>query len=230
MTGTIPPLPQRSITTPFDALLRAATNRLITRYAQQRGFLAPVRYPPDELAHLRAQVQAETASRELLQAVLEPRATPNGASLGVQIKALMTMVQTIVQHSTPAGEEPPQMTVGYRYVDLPHSPARLLRDGALLLVLCALDDGALAIRVSLERDETCVRVIVRSDSPGLGSFYDHTDEGRALRDRLATIQGVLTWTTASEQRGWDDDDHTALVWDVSLTIPADPVPRAPVAA
>ncbi len=209
-----------SLSVAFDA-----TNRMITRYAQQRGFLSPGPYIPDELASLRARVQAETASRELLQAVMEPRATPSGAAVGVQIKALMTLVQTIVQHSTPGDEEPVQISVGYRYVDLPHGPARVVRDGALLFVLCALDDGAVAIRVTVERDETSVRVTVRSDSPGLGSLGAHTPNGRALREQLATFHGVFAWESVTEERGWDDDRHTEMVWDVSLTIPTEPAAR-----
>ncbi len=205
-----------------------ATNRMITRYAQQRGFLSPGRYPPDELAHLRAQVQAETASRELLQAVIEPRATPNGASLGVQMKALMTLVQTIVQHSTPGGEESPQITVSYRYVDVSHTMSRLLRDGALLLVLCALDDGALDIRVSLEVDGESVRITVRSTSPGLASLREQTLEGQMLRARLSMLNGWLAWMTVSDPARWDHDDSQEQppVWVVSLTIPVESTPLA----
>lgn len=212
------------------SLAFAATNRMITRYAHQRGFLAPGRYPPDELAALRARVQAETASRELLQAVMEPRATPPGATLGVQIKALMTLVQTIVQHSTPGDEESPHIAVSYRAVDLPHDPARLLRDGTLLLVLCALDDGALDIRVALDIDRDTVRVTVRSDSPGLTSLREQTADGRAVRERLRAIQGCLQWTSAWEPHAWDAAQPAALVWDVSLTMPIDPAPITPVAA
>ncbi len=162
---------------------------------------------------------------------MEPRATPNGASLGVQIKAVMTMLQTIVQHRTPGDEESAQMTVGYRYVDLPHGPARLLRDGALLLVLCALDDGALAIRVSLDVDDDAVRLVVRSDSPGLRSLREHTDEGQIVRDRLAAMRGVLAWTPASAHDRRDAaDPHGLPAWDVSLSLPTTPVPRTPAAA
>lgn len=200
------------------SLAFAATNRTIARYAQQRGFLALGPYPPDELAQLRGRVQAETASRELLQAVIEPRATPHGAKVGVQIKAVLTLVQTILAHSTLEYETPPRITVDYRLVEVPHPTARLLRDAALLLVLCALDDGALDIRVSVDRDTTAVQVRVRSDSPGLVSVRE-TDDGRALTARIRDAQGVVMWGACGVRDTWDGE-----LWDVVLCLPVDAPP------
>jgi hypothetical protein len=83
-----------------------------------------------------------------------------------------------------------------------------LRDGALVLVLAALDDGALDLTLSLrDCDLGTVLLTLESDRPGLANGAAH--------EMRSTLQTVLTSLNISLQT-----HQTAWSWRTMLTIPA----------
>jgi hypothetical protein len=179
---------------------------LLEQCAQRSaGVVAPAY--GDEPPQVARMLQAEAAGRELMAALVRADPFPD-LSLGASLRRLVGYLQTVISASTPHDQLVPLLTVCVHQVALSLDAARRLRDGALLLILAALDDEAQAVAVRLDRTERGTVLTVESDRPGL------TAELPALHAlRSAVLGGGGAWETSQATHGGS--------WLVILSLPID---------
>jgi hypothetical protein len=154
----------------------------------------------------RSQIAADAALGFVLEC-LNPWQT--GGSPGAALHQMFSiLLPDALWATTPDQTALPTISVTYATVRLP--PHRLchLRDGALVLVLAALDDGALDLTLSLrDCDLGTVLLTLESDRPGLANGAAHE-----MRAALQAALQPLDITIQTEATDWS--------WRSTLTVPA----------
>lgn len=190
----------------LSSLAHAAVSRTIQR--PQRFRLPYVLYGyanGDQGRVARSQIAADAALGFVLECLNPwPSASTPGAALQQMFSVLLA---DALWAMLPDQTALPSLSVSYQAIRLPFPRLTHLRDGAVVLVLAALDDGALQLHLHLrECDLGTVLLTLESDRPGIANDVAH-DALAALQAALRSLDIALTL------------DRTDWSWQTTLVIP-----------
>jgi len=172
---------------------------LLEQCAQRRaGMPAATADGARDAAHAARMLQAETAGRELMAALVRPVPFAD-RSVAATLRLLLGYVQTVVSASTPDDALEPHLTVRVRAISVPPTTALLLYTVALSLVLAALDDDATEVDIRLDVSPTQLCITVECDRSGL---VDETATRESLHAAVRHAGGQWTAQAAAHGRSW----------------------------
>jgi len=178
-----------------DVQVRVAA--FLEQCAQQRARFS-IRYQQDDPTRLARMLQAEAAGRELMAALVRSDPYPDMSVCAI-LRRLIGYIQTVIAVSTPDEQVEPLLTVRVHYVRVDTYAARLLCEAAMVLLLAALDDGALNIDVRLDSEGTSARLAVESDRPCITADLPAF---QAIRGSIAVGGGAWEAECAPHGSSW----------------------------